>query len=76
MFDCLAHFEHVDAPDHFVHLAETELRHDLPHLLRDEEKEIDYVFGLALRLAVAAFSTSNGSLLLPTGRNSLRLWST
>src|SRR3954469_387863 len=42
--------EHVHAPDHLIHGAESHLRHVLPDLLRDEEKEIDYVLRLPLEL--------------------------
>ena len=46
--DGASHVEHVHAAHHLVERAEAELRHDLPQLLRNEEKEIDGVFGLAL----------------------------
>ena len=44
------HVEHVDAADHLVDGAESELRHVLANLLGDEEKEIDDVLGLSLEL--------------------------
>ena len=47
MVDGVAHFEHVDAAHHFVDRAEAQLRHDLAHLLGDEEEEIDDVLGRA-----------------------------
>ena len=40
-------FQHVDAAHHVIHLPEAHLRHHLAHLLCDEEKEIDDVFGLS-----------------------------
>ena len=46
----LARLELVDAADHFLERAETELRHDLAQFLRDELHEIDDVLGLALEL--------------------------
>ena len=48
VIDCIFGVEHVDAPDHLVHRAESHLGHVLPNLLRDEEKEIDHVLRLAL----------------------------
>src|SRR5450631_100466 len=41
--------EHVDAPDHLVHAADTKLGHVLPHLLSEEEEEVDDVLGLPLK---------------------------
>ncbi len=38
----------VDAAHHLVHRAEAELGHVLPHLLGDEEEEVDHVLRLAL----------------------------
>ncbi len=49
MIDRGPHVEHVDAADHFVHAAKAQFRHVLPHLLREEEKEVDDVFGLPLK---------------------------
>ena len=46
--DVFALHEAIHAANHFVYGAESELRHDLPQILRDEEKEIDHVLGLAL----------------------------
>ena len=40
--------EAIDAAHHFIQLAETELRHDLPQVFGDIEEEIDHVLGLAL----------------------------
>src|SRR6478672_6713194 len=48
MIDCLFRVEHVDAPDHLVHRAESHVGHVLPNLFREEKKEIDHVLGLAL----------------------------
>ena len=47
MIDRRLDIEHVNPPDHVVYLAEAEVRHVLPHLFRDKEKEIDHVLGLA-----------------------------
>src|SRR6266567_4297058 len=44
------HIEHVDAAHHLVDGAETKVRHVLPKLFRDEEKEIDHVLGLPFEL--------------------------
>jgi hypothetical protein len=41
---------HVNAADHLVDSAETQLCHVLADLLRDEEEEIDHVLGLTLKL--------------------------
>src|ERR1700675_394049 len=46
----LLHVEHCYAPDHLVHAAEAEVGHVLPHLLRQEEEEVDDVFRLSLKL--------------------------
>ena len=48
--DVFALHEAIHAADHFVYGAESELRHDLPQVFRDEEKEIDHVLGLAHEL--------------------------
>ncbi len=50
MIDRRLNVEHVDAAYHFVDGAESEIRHVLPKLFGDEEKEIDYVLGLTLEL--------------------------
>ena len=50
MLQSLVHFEHVDAAHHLFHPAEAQLRHDLPHLLRNEEEEIDDVLRLTREL--------------------------
>ena len=47
MLDHLALVEHLHLPDHFVEGAEAHRRHDLAHLLGDEEEEVDDVLGLA-----------------------------
>ena len=49
MIDGGLHVEHIDAADHFVHAAEAELGHVLPHLFRQKEEEIDDVLGLPLK---------------------------
>src|SRR5579863_8047070 len=50
VFDRQLRIEHVNAPHHLVHGAKSELSHVLPNLLRNEEKEIDYMLGLPLEL--------------------------
>ena len=47
VIDGVARLQHVDAAHHLVHVAEAQLRHVSPHLLGDEEEEIDDVLGLA-----------------------------
>jgi hypothetical protein len=49
-----ARLEHVDAAHHVFELAETELRHDLAQVLRDELHEVHGVFGLAGKLLAQA----------------------
>src|SRR5438270_1804390 len=44
------HVKPVHATNHLVDRPETELRHVLPYLLGDEEKEIDDVLGLSFEL--------------------------
>ncbi len=44
--DGLPRHQAVHAADHLFHCAETELRHELAHVLRDEAHEIDHVLGL------------------------------
>jgi len=46
MGERLKHFEHVHATNHFLEFPESQLRHDLAHLLRDELHEIHQIFGL------------------------------
>ena len=50
MLNGSAHFEHVDAPDHFIHRSKTELGHPLANFLRDKEKEIDDMLRRAVEL--------------------------
>ena len=40
MIDRFRHVELVDAPDHLVDRPESELRHQLAHVLGDEAEEI------------------------------------
>ena len=42
--DCVVHLQPVGTPDHLVHGAESELRHDLPRFLGNKSKEIHQVF--------------------------------
>ena len=49
----------IHPPDHLVHRAESQLRHHAPQIFRDEEKEIDHVFRLALEL-LAQFRVLRG----------------
>ena len=44
------HLDHIDAANHFIDGAESKLRHILPQLFRNEEKEIDHMLGLPLEL--------------------------
>src|ERR1700680_4526956 len=43
-------FQHVDAAHHIIHFLEAHFGHELAHLFRDKEKEIDDVFGLSREL--------------------------
>ena len=47
MLDRFLRLERVGAADHFVDRAETELRHDFAHFLRDEVHEVHDVLGIA-----------------------------
>ncbi len=47
VLDHLALVEHLHLPDHLGEGAEAHLRHQLAHLLGDEEEEVDHVLGLA-----------------------------
>ena len=49
----------IHAPDHLVHRAESQLRHDPPQIFRDEEKEIDHVLRLPLEF-LAQFRVLRG----------------
>ena len=40
-------FEHINAADHFIHRAETKLRHVFTHFLCHHEQIVDHVFRLA-----------------------------
>ena len=48
VLDHLALVEHLQLADHLVEGAEAHRRHQLAHLLGDEEEEVDDVLGLAL----------------------------
>src|ERR1700722_7481773 len=50
VIDRRLHVETVDAPDHFVNSAEAQPRHVFADLLGKEEKEIDDVLRLPLKL--------------------------
>src|SRR5579859_1471224 len=50
MLDSGLHVEHVDTSDHLVHGAEAKLGHVVPHLLGEEEKEINDMLGLTFEL--------------------------
>ena len=60
VIDRRLHIEHVDAANHFIDGAETQIRHVLPHLFGDIEEEIDHVLGLALEL-LAQFGILRGN---------------
>ena len=50
MIDGGFHIEHVDASNHFIDGPESKLRHVLPKLFGNKEKEIDHVLRLPLEL--------------------------
>ena len=50
VFHRVAGFQKVYAAHHFIHLAEAQLRHNLPNLFGNKEEEINGIFRLACKL--------------------------
>src|SRR5439155_946675 len=72
MLDCLSHFDHIDAANHFIHLAETHPRHQLPELLGDVDEKIDDLLRCPLisTRSACAFATPAATVPTPTSATS------